>query len=1037
MEVAIDSTDNGSTMYTPFFPKKNANEFNKDDVADTGLPVVDLSASVAATSVPMTRPQVRRQQSQASLAHQLPIPPTFPQQISYSDSSNDALSLNQFRRIVNELSKPDLKNFVFTYEDTAAFEDEINEWFSYTDTEYRRLLLIKEKFERQWKKFGKKSWLESDLSEQRRFLEKEIEGLLALKLSRRCKSLQTILHVILGVWHVTAQADYKKESSEAKNKVSKQHLEHIKRGIDLLAECGGIPILFDILKNSLNKISKEGYPECPFQENELPYFQIEIESVATIFYLVIEGVRNYASEMKFAHKSLTLIASDLLDYLIKLTASLRWDESHHFPQTKILLLLWKSILLTLGGVSEAITLKKAVCEKSQEDSESIISASPLDYHIFRQEIISKYPAYIPPQPLVPLEPDDHSFLPPISSRKRRANGSDGFYPSGLNASSSGASILHQSVHIATPAPSPPPSPPVGGKAGKKQNYQTNQNFPFLYPPLDYTSSCAGGKGLAGLQGRLVGWNWNGSDIPKSIIEAGEIYAQRMRMTRSLRQLWEEREKYMKSERGWDTSDNEIEDEIEVSNLDFISLNDIEGLDIDSIILDSISTQNKNTTQKNLEINSLDCGPKTEVSDEILRKLELIEKTYKNSLPQLQSLVIVLLKALWICVPNILTQSHAPHHSIAAGPKEVNLRINGHHTHNISQDSNSIPLLGIESSDFVLEELETFRLREITIKAVSAILLLFLKWFKVSHILKFEYITQLLLDSNYLPLVLKVFAHQDTDKHTKNKTDKDDMSFFAFCNANSLNSGEEELSVLPDTENSEDEAVPPPIKNNSNQNIVMDTHGLLPSLKFEDGKDTNKRQNPESPDVSHLKTESCQDNFCEFSWRSLFSTINLLRVMQKICKNKTHRNLLLVQYKSSQILKRILRLPQSDVRMYTLKLLKNQVPFYGRKWRQGNMRVITAIYLHCRPELRDDWLAGCDINADVEDALPLEQALRALTHWYNVKHYPNQMGVDTKLFSTYFDFFIHELEKMKIIDETLGDGDGGPKANLEYANSNGC
>lgn len=102
------------------------------------------------------------------------------------------------------------------------------------------------------------------------------------------------------------------------------------------------------------------------------------------------------------------------------------------------------------------------------------------------------------------------------------------------------------------------------------------------------------------------------------------------------------------------------------------------------------------------------------------------------MPQLQSLVIVLLKALWICVPNILTQPHAPHHSIAAGPKEVNLRINGHHTHNISQDSNSIPLLGIESSDFVLEELETFRLREITIKAVSAILLLFLKWFKVSR-----------------------------------------------------------------------------------------------------------------------------------------------------------------------------------------------------------------------------------------------------------------------------------------------------------------
>ena len=35
-----------------------------------------------------------------------------------------------------------------------------------------------------------------------------------------------------------------------------------------------------------------------------------------------------------------------------------------------------------------------------------------------------------------------------------------------------------------------------------------------------------------------------------------------------------------------------------------------------------------------------------------------------------------------------------------------------------------------------------------------------------------------------------------------------------------------------------------------------------------------------------------------------------------------------------------------------------------------MRVITSIYLHCRPALRDDWLAGSDIDAEVEEALVL-------------------------------------------------------------------
>ena len=116
------------------------------------------------------------------------------------------------------------------------------------------------------------------------------------------------------------------------------------------------------------------------------------------------------------------------------------------------------------------------------------------------------------------------------------------------------SIFSQPVHIATPAPSPPPSPAgPGGKGGKKQNYQTNQNFPFLYPPLDDTSNTVGGKGVAELQDQLVSKRWGGGDIPTSILEAGQLFASRMRMTRSIRQLWDVREKYIESERGWNES----------------------------------------------------------------------------------------------------------------------------------------------------------------------------------------------------------------------------------------------------------------------------------------------------------------------------------------------------------------------------------------------------------------------------------------------------------------------------------------------------
>jgi hypothetical protein len=176
----------------------------------------------------------------------------------------------------------------------------------------------------------------------------------------------------------------------------------------------------------------------------------------------------------------------------------------------------------------------------------------------------------------------------------------------MNVNNSGASILHQPVHIATPAPSPPPSPPVGGKAGKKQNYQTNQNFPFMYPPLDSTSNSAGGKGLAGLQEILVGRKWEGSDIPKSILEAGTLFADRMRMTRAMRQLWDERERFLKFERGWE---DESEEDIEESDLD------------------EILSQKLKLNESKHPKHEIDYGPNREVDASVNDKLEAVEEFY--------------------------------------------------------------------------------------------------------------------------------------------------------------------------------------------------------------------------------------------------------------------------------------------------------------------------------------------------------------------------------------------------------------------------
>jgi hypothetical protein len=282
-------------------------------------------------------------------------------------------------------------------------------------------------------------------------------------------------------------------------------------------------------------------------------------------------------EGKFTYRSYVLgrLEPGLLITLMGYICRLRWDESLPIPlakvcyytlvnpfillrKRKVLLLMWKSAIVIFGDLDQVEKAKASFKDPSLAQSDSrgqpIITASPLDYHFFRQEISSKYPAYNPPPPLFPLEPENNSILPPLKNHPNKAAGSNVF-GSGLS-NGNATSILHQPVHIATPAPSPPPSPAgPGGKGGKKQNYQTNQLFPFLYPPLDETSNNLGGKGSTDLQDLLVGRKWEGADIPASILEAAELFAKRMRATRAMKQLWEVRIEFMRYERGWIGSDD--------------------------------------------------------------------------------------------------------------------------------------------------------------------------------------------------------------------------------------------------------------------------------------------------------------------------------------------------------------------------------------------------------------------------------------------------------------------------------------------------
>ena len=94
----------------------------------------------------------------------------------------------------------------------------------------------------------------------------------------------------------------------------------------------------------------------------------------------------------------------------------------------------------------------------------------------------------------------------------------------------------------------------------------------------------------------------------------------------------------------------------------------------------------------------------------------------------------MLKAVLANVTALIMQPMAAQAHQGSYQSEVNLRANGvQGQRRQGQDNAAAPVATtIDASDLPIDELEALRSREITAKAVSGILLILLKWFKVSR-----------------------------------------------------------------------------------------------------------------------------------------------------------------------------------------------------------------------------------------------------------------------------------------------------------------
>ncbi|KAJ9641820.1 Factor arrest protein 11 [Coniosporium tulheliwenetii] len=898
----------------------------------------------------------------------------------------DSLSLMQLRKLVTEIPRIEPTPYAFEYADAQGLPEEVEEWFGYGVEERAMLLKAQTSWADVWgdvwgERGQGEEWIEVDEGKRREFVEILVEGIGREEDdAERLRCLEALVYLALGWWGETAgledstAQDVASEEAEAQEDQdggtdsayakSAVQIAWVKRNVQMMYECNGVQPIYDLMRAALARACLTDNTAQSASVDGAEAERREMWCTLTLMYVLLEVARTNGEESGIAiSKQIATLEPNLLTTLTEFVARLRWDESLGLPLNKLVLLTWKAILVSFGGIPEVDKAKASFVDETLETADKrgqpLITASPLDYHVFRQEISSKYPAYNPPPPLFPLEPESNSILPPLKNHSRKTSQSSTFSAGLANLNGSGVSILHQPVHIATPAPSPPPSPAgPGGKGGKKQNYQTNQLFPFLYPPLDASSNNLGGKGTTDLQDVLVGRKWEGADIPTSILEAAELFAKRMRATRAMKQLWEERVQFMRYERGWTGPGNDG--------------------DVEAFELEERPVSPKGTEGAGKE-------PEFSADPDVDARLRAVELFYKNSLPHLQSVVIVLMRIILAHVTRLFTENGQMN-------GQNGLQSNFQFQENLNGNGAGKPEMnGAGSSpidvDTAMAKVDAVRQEEIMMKAVTGIMVLLLKWFKVDHILKFEYLTQLLVDSNYIPLILKLLQTQELEKAINYRCDREDLNFFNFCLSHSRHGAPSRPPSSPSSadSSSSDEAAPPPI---------IKRHRSPPRSTSPTSPRRTTSTSSAPPEVDELGfpiTELPQAPITTYSWRSFFTAINTLRILQKICKRKAHRNLLLVQYKSSIYLKKCLRIPQPTLRLYALKLFKNQVPYCGRKWRQGNMRVITAVYLHVRPELREEWLTGGDVDREVDESLGVEQAGRALVHWGHLRRYPQQVG----------------------------------------------
>lgn len=727
----------------------------------------------------------------------------------------------------------DILDLDFVYADSDLHINEIAELYSYT--EQPEFQLNVKAFEEIMELYDlNPNWQRLSDEKRRCVIVKLLDQLEVSDKTLRMQAARCILYLAQGCW-AEVQSD-------------KEQMLKTRENVVLLYNLGAFHAFIDLLNLEIDNNSNSGSAtirKCAVSLVD----STELRVILSVLYIFVEVIRCMQEDDCEEHRRIIEgfkydISNPIGDSLITIklftmVTKFCGGTASHFPMKKVLLLLWKTILLSLGGMEELWDLKQNYRQEAglpSHDKDTM-------------EVVRSMRASSPPASAADV-------IEGQSNQKR--------YHRPFRRSLIKQSTLGELMGIE--------SEPLDQQEADEdlREFEERQAIGTPPPPGQIPSP----RPLTPVPSTAKGLPW----LPK------------------VRQ-------------------KDLDNFLETTRIKFVGFplhNDRESLfGLPQPIHEGVRIlkQHMYTSLSEIQVNLEEELIRNPISKkEILKPANATEILYQAMFPNLPQYMIALLKILLAAAPTSKSKSDSINIMVDVLPEEM-------------------PMTVLQSMKL---STDVNRHKEIIVKAVSGILLLLLKHFKINHVYQFEFMSQHLVFANCIPLVLKFF----------------NQNIMAYVSAR---------NVIP----------------------IMD----FPSCVIGD-----------QPELTAENLE-VGDNQQQYSWRNLFACINLLRILNKLTKWKHSRIMMLVVFKSAPILKRSLKVRHAMMQLYVLKLLKMQTKYLGRQWRKTNMKTMSAIYQKVRHRLNDDWAFGNDLDAKPWDFQAEESALRSSVDRFNARRYSNNPDPD--------------------------------------------